>query len=190
MADLREYALAVRTGLPPEMRYLIQGFPRDTWVRANMDQTAAFWLQMHDGFRSHQTHMDGLVDQWRTDGDLTALHRRLIPALQAFLQHLDGHHRVESGHYFPALRKLEPRIDRGIELLDRDHDAVHETLEALIRDGRAFHQAIIAGAPDARDNAERLGDLIAASGRPLLRHLEDEEDIVIPLIRLRGAPTV
>jgi hypothetical protein len=33
-----------------------------------------------------------------------------------------------------------------------------------------------------------LADLIESSARPLLRHLEDEEDIVIPLIQLRGLP--
>jgi len=182
--------LGARAGLPPEMRYLVEAFPRDGWVRADMDQTAAFWLQMHDGFRAHQAHMDGLVGQWRAGGDLATLHRQLIPALQDFLQHLDGHHRIESGHYFPVLSRMEPRIAHGIALLDRDHDAIHETLEALIRDGRAFHQAASAGAPDARDHAERLGDLIGDGARPLLRHLEDEEDIIIPLIQLRGAPAV
>ncbi len=183
-------ALSVRPGLPPEMRYLVEGFPRDRWVRSELDQTAAFWLQMHDGFRDHQRHMDHLVDRWRADGDVIALHQELIPALQGFLQHLDGHHRVESSHYFPALRAMEPRIDRGIDLLDRDHDAVHKTLEALFRDGMAFHQAVAGKAPDAADQAHRLGDRIAGAARPLLRHLDDEEDIIIPLIQLHGAPAV
>lgn len=183
-------ALAVRPGLPPEMRYLVESFPRDRWRRSELDQTAAFWLQMHDGFRDHQRHMDRLVDQWRADGDLIGLHLQLVPALQGFLQHLDGHHRVESGHYFPALRAMEPRIDRGIDLLDPDHDAVHQTLEAMFRDGMAFHQAVVGKAADATDYAHRLGDRIAGAARPLLRHLDDEEDIVIPLIQLRGAPAV
>lgn len=181
-------ALASRNGLPSEMRYLLEGFPRERWVRSELDQTAAFWLEMHDGFRDHQRHMDHLVDQWRADGDLIALHRQLVPALQGFLQHLDGHHRVESGHYFPALRTMEPRIGRGIDLLDRDHDAIHERLAALFQSGLAFHQAVTTNAADAADSAARLGDAVEAGAPPLLRHLEDEEDIVIPLIHLRGLP--
>jgi hypothetical protein len=59
-------------------------------------------------------------------------------------------------------------------------------LEALFRDGMAFHQAMTGKAPDVTDRANRLGDLIRGAGRPLLRHLDDEEDIVIPLIQLRG----
>lgn len=178
-------ALASRPGLPAEFLYLRDDYPRDRWA-AKLDETAAFWLQMHASFRGHQAHMDGLVGQWRTNGDAAALHRQLIPALQSFLQHLDGHHRIESGQYFPMMRRIEPGIGAGIDLLDRDHDAIHETLEALFHGGLAFHQAMAGAAPDAADKANRLSDLIEANTRPLLRHLEDEEDIVIPLIQLRG----
>jgi iron-sulfur cluster repair protein YtfE (RIC family) len=177
-------SLALRTGLPTEFRYLLAELPRDRW--GTLDETAAFWMQMHASFRGHQAHMEGLIGQWRANGDLTALHRSLIPALQSFLQHLDGHHRIESGQYFPMMRTIEPKIGAGIDLLDRDHDAIHETLEALFRGGLVFHQAMAARAPDAAERAHRLSDLIGANARPLLRHLEDEEDIIIPLIQLRG----
>jgi hypothetical protein len=178
-------ALASRTGLPIGFRYLLDDFPRDRWT-STLDETAAFWLQMHASFRGHQAHMDGLVGQWRANGGAAALHRQLIPALQSFLRHLDGHHRIESGQYFPMMRMIEPKIGAGIDLLDRDHDAIHETLEALFQSGLAFHQAMVVNAPDAADKANRLSDLIGANARPLLRHLEDEEDIAIPLIQLRG----
>ena len=180
-----DLSLASRTGLPLELLYLREAFPRDRWTSA-LDETAAFWLQMHASFRGHQAHMDGLISQWRAGGDATALHRQLIPTLQSFLQHLDGHHRVESGHYFPMMRRLDPGIGAGIDLLDRDHDAIHGALEAMFRAGLAFHQAVSAKSPDVADTANRLSDLIDANARPLLRHLEDEEDIVIPLIQLRG----
>jgi iron-sulfur cluster repair protein YtfE (RIC family) len=182
--DADALALAARGGLPPELLVLRDQLPRERWTA--LPEVAAFWLQMHASFRGHQAHMDGLVGQWRADGDLGALHRQLIPALQSFLQHLDGHHRVESGHYFPMMRGIEPRIGVGIDLLDRDHDAIHATLETLFRTGLAFHQAVASTAPDAADRAARLADALEANGRPLLRHLEDEEDIVIPLIALHA----
>jgi iron-sulfur cluster repair protein YtfE (RIC family) len=179
-------ALAHRAGLPVEHRWLREELPRERWT--DLHEVAAFWLQMHAGFRNHQAHMDGLVAGWRADGDLTALHRQLTPALQAFLQHLDGHHRVESGHYFPMMRKIEPRIGAGLDLLDRDHDAIHGHLEGLFQSGLAFHRAVSANAAEAADAAARLADRLAAAGAPLARHLDDEEDIVIPLIQLRGLP--
>lgn len=165
------------------MLYLREEYPRDRWTA--LPEVAAFWLQMHAGFRGHQAHMDGLVSQWRAGGDIRDLHRQLIPALQSFLQHLDGHHRIESGQYFPMMRKIEPRIGAGIDLLDRDHDVIHGTLDTLFQSGLAFHQAMSSNAPDAADRAARLADTLDAGAPQLLRHLEDEEDIVIPLIHLR-----
>ena len=178
-------SLASRQGLPPELLYLRDAFPRALWT-STLDETAAFWLQMHAGFREHQAHLDRLTGQWRTTGDTAALHRQLIPALQSFLQHLDGHHRIESGQYFPMMRQIEPRIGAGIDLLDRDHDTIHIALDALFKDGLAFHHAMTAGAPDVTEKAHRLADTLSRNALPLLRHLEDEEDIVIPLIQLRG----
>jgi len=187
LSDLSDDDLRTRAGLPEAWRYLVAELPRDRWTEG-LDQTAAFWLQMHASFRGHQAHMDGLVGQWRAGGDIAALHRQLIPALQSFLQHLDGHHRIESGQYFPMMREIEPRIGAGIDLLDRDHDVIHGVLESLFQGGLAFHQAIQSKAPDAADRAHRLGDAIEAGGPLLSRHLADEEDIVIPLIQLRGLP--
>lgn len=187
-AEATALALAGRTGLPGEMLYLREAFPRERWA-GDLHPTAAFWLQMHGGFRAQQARMGQIVDLWRKGAlDPRGLHSRLIPELSAFLQHLDGHHRIESGHYFPAMRRMEPRIGAGIDLLDRDHDVVHAHLDALLSTGRAFHAAVAGGAPDTPDSAARLADALDAAAAPLLRHLEDEEDIVIPLICLRGDP--
>ncbi|MDP1778448.1 MAG: hypothetical protein Q8K90_07555, partial [Brevundimonas sp.] len=60
MSDGSGDALASRTGLPIGLRYLLDEFPRDRWT-ATLDETAAFWLQMHASFRGHQAHLDGLV---------------------------------------------------------------------------------------------------------------------------------
>lgn len=182
-------ALASRAGLPPEFLYLRETFPRARWSTGGLHPTARRWLQMHGGFRAHQAEMGAMVAAWRADTlDVQSLHRALIPALQQFLQHLDGHHRIESGHYFPALQQLEPRIAAGIDLLDRDHDAIHAHIEAMVETGRALHQAVAGGAADAGDRVERLADVLALAAPQLARHLDDEEEIVIPLIALRGDP--
>ena len=179
-------ALATRTGLPGDWLYLRDQIPRSRWNAASLPPIALHWLQMHDSFRSQAERMTALTTAFRADpSDTRGLHRDLIPVLQAFLQHLDGHHRVESGHYFPAFRTLEPRIAEGIDLLDRDHDAVHAHLEALLNTGRAFHTAVSTDAPDAADAALRLADALDAALPALTRHLDDEEDIVIPLLALK-----
>lgn len=180
---MSEGDLAGRLGLPEPYCYLREAFPRLRWHEPQVGSVARFWLQMHSDFRRGSAQMEALTGRWRA-GDLDAadLHRQLIPTLQHFLQHLDGHHNVESHHYFPVMRQVEPRIGAGIDLLDRDHDAIHGQLETLFQQGLAFHQAIATNAPTTGDAAARLADAIDAAGSPLARHLEDEEDIVIPLL--------
>ena len=182
-------ALASRVGLPPEFLYLRDTFPRERWTTGGLHPTARRWLHMHGGFRAHQAEMGAMIEAWRAGTiDVPTLHRALIPALQQFLQHLDGHHRIESGHYFPALQQLEPRIAAGIDLLDRDHDAIHVHIEAMVETGRALHQTVAGGADDATDRASRLAEVLDRVAPELTRHLDDEEEIVIPLIALRGDP--
>jgi len=175
--------LSTRHGLPEAYRYLLADLPRDRWHGNEVAAMARFWLQMHSGFRREVAQMDALTGQWRSGTlALTDLHRQLIPTLQAFLQHLDGHHNIETHHYFPTMRRVEPRIGAGIDLLDRDHDVIHGHLDALFQSGLAFHQAVAGNAPMVSDAAARLADALDQAGRPLQRHLEDEEDIVVPLI--------
>lgn len=170
------------------MLYLHDAFPRERWTGV-LPETAAFWLQMHAGFRAQQAQMAEAAARWRSGAlDPRGLHAALLPTLQAFLGHLDGHHRVESGHYFPHFRRIEPRIQTGLDLLDRDHDAIHAHLDALYHSAVAFHQATAAQAPDAPDHAHRLTDVLDLAAPGLIRHLDDEEDMVIPLMVLKGEP--
>lgn len=154
-----------------------------------MPEIAAFWLQMHAGFRAQQAQMADAAARWRSGSfDPRGLHAALMPTLQAFLQHLDGHHRIESGHYFPKFRLIEPRIQTGLDLLDRDHDAIHAHLDALYHTAVAFHQATAAQSPGAPDHAHRLADVLDRAAPDLISHLDDEEDLVIPLLALKGEP--
>lgn len=181
------FPLAGRTALPAEMADLAQPQPRACSTDAELSELARFWLQMHDGFR-HETEvmLAGVADLRGGAADARAFHDRVLPVLARFLQHLDGHHRVESGHYFPQFRRVDNRLQAAIDMLDKDHDAIHAHLEALATAGNALHQAVRAGAPDAPDRALPLADTLDAARTPLLRHLEDEEDIVIPVMRKAG----
>lgn len=166
---------------------LLADYPRERWGEPTLAEMARFWLGVHDNFRRHHAHMVAIADHWRGGhSDLRGLHGRLIPSVDQFLQHLDMHHRIESGQYFPIFRRVEPRIAHGVDLLDRDHDAVHADLEALLQAAIAFHQDIQTDAPGAADNASRLADVLDAMGPRVLRHLHDEEEIVIPLIATRA----
>jgi hemerythrin-like domain-containing protein len=110
------------------------------------------------------------------------------------LGELDRHHRVEDDYYFPTFAAAVPKLQKGFDILDNDHGVIHGAIYSL---GTASRELIAAlsGEVSGRDGdaprvVERLAGEIEGFDRTLLRHLEDEEDLIIPLIleRTRDDP--
>ncbi|MDF0603955.1 hemerythrin domain-containing protein, partial [Psychromarinibacter sp. C21-152] len=101
-----------------------------------------------------------------------------------FLNQLHGHHQIEDMHYFPQLVGLEPRIDRGFEMLEKDH----ESIDPMLQDFASSANAVLQPADDtaARDAARTFLERLDGFGALLERHLTDEEDIVVPVILKSG----
>src|SRR5215207_4024568 len=72
--------------------------------------------------------------------------RWFTPRLQFFLSQLEVHHQVEDLSYFPLFRAAEPRLVRGFEVLEHDHDILHERIARLADAANAFLEA---SEPDA-----------------------------------------
>lgn len=188
MQEEREDGLLARAGLPDAFRYLAQACPRDTWSERQLHASASHWLEIHAWFRARLAELDVLGQGWRAGGvEASAFQRAVMPRLRQFLGHLEGHHQIESQAYFPAMAAQEPAMAKGFELLDRDHHAVHSLLADLAHAANGFNQALAAGRDPAAPG-EALAQAMAAVSIPIGRHLSDEEEIVIPLLTLRGDP--
>ncbi len=78
----------------------------------------------------------------------------------------------------------------GFDLLESDHHVIHEALLASVTGAQALMPAL-AQAADAR---RRALDAYAAAAdhlsQLLVRHLADEEDLVIPAILERGERSI
>ena len=176
--------LDTRKGWPPELRLLIDSYPREVWMdHANLGPMARFWLQIHDGFRDLGGSLAAATTEFR-EGRLSAEEFKpwLAPRLQTMLTHLHGHHQIEDHQFFPLFSAAEPRLVRGFSVLELDHELIHATIVELVGSANAFLQT---GESD-RDAVRRAGDRYADANdlllRKLKRHLEDEEDLIIPLI--------
>jgi iron-sulfur cluster repair protein YtfE (RIC family) len=116
--------------------------------------------------------------------------RIAAPRLRTLVSNLHGHHQVEDYHYFPAFRAAESRLAAGFDVLDSDHDELQRTVTAALaalRELRAAAEQPTATSGDSAALAAR--QYVAAVGtlcRRLIRHLSDEEDLVIPLLIERG----
>ena len=159
-----------------------------TWERhRNLGEVARFWLQRHAMFRDLDRILRDGIQAALDGGDEAArfrpwLHRHL----GLFLWQLEEHHGVEDDHYFPLFRRAEPELAAGFELLERDHDALHAALERLAMRANDVLQSGPRGAGAFSSSLGRLHAAQVALSPELGRHLDDEEDLVVPLMLERG----
>ncbi|MFW5655535.1 MAG: hemerythrin domain-containing protein [Roseicyclus sp.] len=179
--------LALRDGLPQALRLLLDAHPRESW-RAHPDfqGLVSFWLERHMMFRQLMDHMTRETESF-LDGNREA--RGFAQGIARygglFVNQLHGHHHIEDQHYFPLLRSKDARIEAGFDLLDADHHALDGILNRFV----AQANAAIAGAgqPEARAAAGALREGLVDLERLIGRHLEDEEDLIVPVILRHGA---
>lgn len=163
---------------------LLERHPRVGWG-SHGAADAAFWLEIHDGFRREVSALGAIADRHRS-ARITPLELGVLstPRLRGLLARLHGHHQVEDFEYFPALRRADPRLERGFDALERDHGVLREHAAAAL----AALESLAAAAAEkdaldgARRAAERYGVASGGFGALLARHLADEEDLVVPLL--------
>ncbi len=174
--------LSGRTGLPDELRVLLDDYPRDGWsAHLDFNGLVAFWLDRHGEFRRLMAEMRADAENLIGHGmDAERFRQRLSRSGSTFLQHLTGHHQIEDTQYFPQLAQMEPRLQRGFDMLDRDH---HD-LEGWLKRFADEANAALAAPDDAalREAAGRFRGGLKGLGRMLDRHLTDEEDLILPVI--------
>lgn len=177
-----------RSGWPEDLRVLIDRYPRAVWQgHVNLGDLARFWLHIHDGFRRSSLALARGAADFR-EGRMPAEEYRawFRPRLETFLGHLEGHHSIEDYQFFPVFSRAEPRLVRGFEVLESDHENIHATMVETVDAANGFLRADMGD----RDALMRAADAYAAASQKLLRklgrHLEDEEDLIIPLILDRG----
>jgi len=176
-----------RTGLPAEWFALLRRHPRDGWQgNARLGMTARFWLDRHAAFRALGDTLEQATQRFLGGGvDAEDFQAFLAPRLRVLLGELNGHHQVEDHHYFPVFRQAEPELAPGLDLLDRDHQALHADLYATADAANALLQAL-ARTPDAEAPAAAYAETSARLLKRMRRHLDDEEDLVIPLMIEHG----
>lgn len=177
-----------RTGWPADLRILLERYPREVWqAHVNLGELARFWLSIHDGFRQTGFALARAAADFR-EGRMTPAEYRawFRPRLQTFLGHLEGHHTIEDYQFFPVFSAAEPRLIRGFEVLEADHENIHAAMSETFDAATAFLRAD----EGDRDAMTRAADRYADAGQRLLRklgrHLADEEDLIVPLILDRG----
>ena len=177
-------ALDTRTCWPADLRLLADRYPREVWEgHANLGSMAQFWLQRHDMFREIAGALTDATAAFR-DGTATAEDFRawFPPRLQFFLQQLNAHHQVEDLHYFPIFRVADDRLTRGFDVLEGDHHQIHADMARTAETANALLRALQEGGDPMRRCGDNYADASGTLLKGLVRHLDDEEDLIVPLI--------
>lgn len=180
MTEHADLTLSARAGLPEALRALADELPRRDWPEhPQFRGLAQFWLERHMMFRQ-------LLDRLGTDVaaleagrmGMEAYSPRLSRLGGMLLNELHGHHQIEDAHYFPRLSQLDARLQRGFALLDADH----QEMDGLLHDLAAGANALLQG----QSAPGRLREQLDGFGRMLVRHLDDEEDLIVPVMLRTG----
>jgi len=170
------------------MRVLLDRYPREKWeAHANLGEMARFWLSRHAMFRELSATIEKVTEQFRA-GRLPPIEfaRQFVPRLQFVLDQLNVHHQIEDFHYFPIFRAAEARLAIGFDVLEGDHQHIHGEMARTAETANALLQALRSDSDSLRRCSDGYADASAVLLKGLIRHLDDEEDLIVPLILDRG----
>jgi len=186
--EIEALALARRSGWPEDMRVLLDRYPREKWeAHANLGEMARFWLSRHAMFRELSATIEKVTEQFRA-GRLPPIEfsRQFVPRLRFVLDQLNVHHQIEDFHYFPIFRAAEARLAIGFDVLEGDHQHIHGEMARTAETANALLQALRSDSDSLRRCSDGYADASAVLLKGLIRHLDDEEDLIVPLILDRG----
>jgi len=177
--------------MPEQMRPLLDEYPRADWFdHPNFKQATKNWMGAHRMFRYLAELVHRETEQF-LDGDLSGddFARDLAYYGDALIQNLHGHHRWEDKNYFPELLAAEPRCREGFETLSADHQILDQVLEQFTLQSNRVIKLLHLDEKQAIEEAETLLPICDTLKKVLNRHLDDEENLAVPIIlhhKLRG----
>ena len=181
-------ALTDRKKLPDALRVLLEDYPRDGWeLDPSFDGLVKFWLDRHLMFRRLMGEMGSATE--------ALLDKKIAPERYAsvlskyggmFVNGLHEHHTIEDTYYFPKLAIKDRRIQRGFDILDKDH----QDLDSLLSEFMAGANGVIHSSDNEvklHEGAGRFQKELRKLERLLDRHLVDEEELIVPVILKFGS---
>lgn len=179
-------ALATREGLPDALRVLLAEYPKLAWqAHPNFSGLVEFWLERHVMFRRLFEHLQrDAAARIEREIDPAQYNARLSRYGSMLVSQLHGHHQIEDDHYFPKLKTLDARLEHGFEILDKDHHALDGIINRFSNAANAVLKA-----PDeaaAREETVAFQGELSSFHQMLNRHLNDEEEIIVPVILKNG----
>ena len=186
MSDILEIdQLGKRNGLPDSLRELLKKYPRDTWEEDVLNGNwVGYWLGRHSVFKeisfainqSLQNILDNKISTSKFLNDY-------IQLMNLMLKNLNSHHTVEDNYIFPKFSQKIEKFSYGLDLLENDHHLIHSSIDNVVAEGNSLIKTI--NDNQAFDIKKVVGSYKTVNDefdKLLMAHLNDEEDLLIPLV--------
>lgn len=183
---------ALRTeGLSLEMQVLLRDYPRDAWPdNPHFTRSIQNWMGAHQMFRQlgeiNANDTEAFLDRRISTDEYVG---RLGYYGDQLVKNLHGHHTWEDRQFFPELSRADQRFDQGLETLESDHELMDNILDNFTRTANRVITLASLDESQVRDEAAKVHAYTQSIESFLNRHLQDEEDLVVPIIlhhKLRG----
>jgi iron-sulfur cluster repair protein YtfE (RIC family) len=177
-----------RHPLPEDIRDRLYSPERDQWqdhphyLISNARALQRNHRNLKRQARQYHGALTHLLELSETERN-TQANRQLLTTIgnhgKSLLKNLHSHHGFEDSSVFPALRQYHPRLAAGFDVLEKDHLALDALLDDIEQQLVEFPS--LATNPWKVENTHRQ----AAGLEALLhRHMDDEEDIIVPIYLL------
>ena len=166
-----------RSSLPRELKAFLLDYPRKAWSEnPNFQLFSEFWLQRHQMFRELSAHLVFLSQSiLNKEINEDAYQKQTLRYSSFILQQLHLHHQMEDNYFFPGIAKYDKKLIAAIELLETDHSEISALVDA--------YGEILKNCITPKETLTFAGNLLECQirfNKALKRHLEDEEDIIVP----------
>lgn len=181
---MTNYPISTRTQLPDEFQTLLKDYPREAWEKhPDMAPFTQNWLEAHAMFR----RLDKIIvkdtqkflDKSRSGEDFA---KRIGFYGGQLVDNLTRHHHFEDEQFFPTISSVTPDFDRGLKMLESDHEALTKAMEDFVISGNSAIDLAVQDDAQAIDAAGKVLEKAQALQDFLTRHLADEEDLVVPIL--------
>lgn len=175
----------IRTAdIPYEIQALLREYPRGSWeAHPGFKDKTRHWLGAHQMFRRLgnlvRSETERYLDRSSDPDDFAG---RLSHRGGILVGNLHGHHGWEDYSYFPELSAADPRVDAGLEILEKDHEELDVVLDAFTESANRAIKLIHLDDTQACDEVGRLHGVVTTIESFLPRHLSDEEELAVPII--------
>jgi len=185
--SLASQQIGLRKGLPNIIKSQLLPIARVDWSNhPNYGGSAAFFIQYHGNLLNTAyfitNELLALLSKPELSHTIDETFKQILRSGVYLVDKAHHHHQIEDTVYFPQFRKILPNFNLAMDLLDNDHQVLDNALQVF----RAHINKLFRQTSITEQSLNTLYQQASGLQKILKRHLQDEEEIIIPIFLMHS----